>query len=50
MIQDDPEVGLALNLMAEKLREKGKESLAFKLENLIDLLVEELEADKKKKL
>jgi len=50
MIQDDPEVGFALNLMAEKLREKGKESLAFKLENLIDLLVEELEADKKKKL
>lgn len=50
MIQDDPEVRLALNLMAEKLREKGKESLAFKLENLIDLLIEELEADKKKKL
>jgi hypothetical protein len=50
MIQDDPEVGLALNLMAEKLRAKGKESLAFKLENLIDLLIEELEADKKKKL
>lgn len=49
MIQDDPEVALALNLMAEKLREKGKEALAFKLENLIELLIEELEADKKKK-
>lgn len=50
MIQNDPEVTLALNLMAERLRERGKEALAFKLENLIDLLIEELEADKKKKL
>lgn len=49
MIQNDPEVALALNLMAERLREKGKEALAFKLENLIELLIEELEADKKKK-
>lgn len=49
MIRDDAEVALALNLMAEKLREKGKESLAYKLENLVELLIEELEADKKKK-
>lgn len=49
MIQNDPEVALALNLMAERLREKGKEALAFKLENLVELLIEELEADKKKK-
>ena len=49
MISQDPEVALALNLMAEKLRVKGKESLAYKLENLVELLIEELEADKKKK-
>ena len=50
MIQDDPEVAMALSLLADKLRERGKESLAFKIENLIELLIEELEAPKKKKL
>ena len=50
MISQDPEVAVALNLLAEKLRERGKEALAYKLENLIDLLIEELEAGKKKKL
>ena len=49
MIQDDPEVAMALSLLADKLRERGKESLAFKIENLIELLIEELEAPKKKK-
>lgn len=49
MIQDDPEVALALTMLADKLRERGKEVLAYKLENLVDLLIEELEADKKKK-
>lgn len=49
MIQDDPEVAMALSLLAEKLRERGKESLAFKIENLIELLIDELEAPKKKK-
>jgi hypothetical protein len=50
LISQDPEVAIALNLLAEKLRERGKEELAYKLENLIDLLIEELEAGKKKKL
>jgi hypothetical protein len=50
LISQDPEVAIALNLLAEKLRERGKEALAYKLENLIDLLIEELEAGKKKKL
>lgn len=50
MIQDDPEIALALNLLAEKLRDKGKDDLAYKLENLVELLIEELEAGKKKKL
>lgn len=49
MIQDDPEIGLALNLLAEKLRERGKESLAYKIENLVELLIEELEAQQNKK-
>ncbi len=49
MIQDDPEVALALNMLADKLRERGKVALAYKLENLVELLIEELEADKKKK-
>jgi hypothetical protein len=49
VIQDDPEVAIALTLLGERLRAKGKEALAFKIENLIELLTEELEADKKKK-
>lgn len=49
MISQDPEVAMALSLLADKLRERGKESLAFKIENLIELLIEELEAPKKKK-
>ena len=40
---------MTLSLLADRLRAKGKESLAFKIENLIDLLIEELEAPKKKK-
>lgn len=49
MIQDDPEVAMALSLFADRLREKGKENLAFKIENLIELLIDELQAPKKKK-
>jgi hypothetical protein len=50
MIQNDPEVAMVLNLMGERLREKGKEELAYKIENLVDLIIEELEAGQKKKL
>jgi len=49
VISEDPEVALALSLLADKLRAKGKEALAFKLENLIELLTNELEAKKNKK-
>lgn len=48
-VSDDPEVAIALSLLADKLRERGKESLAFKIENLVELLTEELEAQKNKK-
>jgi hypothetical protein len=49
MLKDDPEVQRCLDLMAEKLYAIGKDSLAFKMENLIELLTEELEAEQKKK-
>lgn len=49
MIQNDPEVAQALDLFAERLRQKGKDDLAFKIENLIELLIEELKATAKKK-
>ena len=48
-VSDDPEVAMALSLLADKLRERGKESLAFKIENLIELVTEELEAQQNKK-
>lgn len=49
MISQDPEVQIVLNLMADKLRARKKEDLAFKIENLIDLLTDELQAQVKKK-
>ena len=49
MIKDDPEVAMALSLLADKLRERGKESLAFKIENLVELVTEELQAEARKK-
>jgi hypothetical protein len=49
VIQNDPEVAMALNILADRLRSKGKESLAYKIENLIELLIEELEAEARKK-
>lgn len=49
LVSNDPEVAMALSLLADKLRERGKESLAFKIENLIELVTEELEAQKNKK-
>ena len=49
MITDDPEIAMALSLLADKLRARGKETLAFKIENLIELLTEDLEAKARKK-
>lgn len=48
-ITEDPEVILALNLFADRLRTKGKETLAFKIENLIDLVTDEVEKEIKAK-
>ena len=48
-ITEDPEVTLALNLFADRLRAKGKEELAFKIENLIDLVTDEVEKEIKAK-
>jgi hypothetical protein len=49
MIQNDPEVAMALSMLADKLRARGKKSLAFKIENLVELLIEELQAEARKK-
>lgn len=49
IITEDPEVILALNLFADRLRTKGKEELAFKIENLIDLVTDEVEKEIKAK-
>ena len=48
-ITEDPEVVLALDRFAERLREKGREELAFKIENLIDLITDEVEKEIKAK-
>lgn len=48
-VTEDPEVNLALQLFAERLRAKGKDTLAFKIENLIDLVKDEVEKEIKAK-
>ena len=49
MISDDPQVAMVLQTVAERIRARGYESLAFKLENLLDLHREELEEELKRK-
>ncbi len=48
-LAEDPEVSIALQLFAERLRTKGKDKLAFKIENLIDLVRDEVEKEIKAK-
>lgn len=48
-ISGDPEVAIALTMFGERLRAKGKDNLAFKIENLIDLVRDEVEAELKPK-
>ncbi len=48
-LAEDPEVNTALQLFAERLRAKGKDALAFKIENLIDLVTDEVEKEIKAK-
>lgn len=43
MIQDDPQIAVVLQTVADRLRLKGYEGLAFKIENLLELHQEELE-------
>jgi hypothetical protein len=49
MISEDAEVALALSMFGERLRSKGKDNLAFKIENLIELVRDEVEAELKPK-
>ena len=49
MISDDPQIAVILQTVADRIRARGYESLAFKLENLLDLHREELEEELKRK-
>jgi hypothetical protein len=49
VVSDDPEVALALSMFGERLRAKGKDNLAFKIENIIELVRDEVEAELKPK-
>ena len=49
VISEDPEVAIALSMFADRLRIKGRDQLADKIENLIDLVREEVEAELKAK-
>ena len=48
-VSDDAEVALALSMFGERLRAKGKDTLAFKIENIIELVRDEVEAELKPK-
>lgn len=49
MISEDAEVQTVLNLMADRLRARGKHNLAHKIENIIELVADELRAQVKKR-
>lgn len=49
MISDDPEIAVVLQTVANRIRARGYENLAFKIENLLELHEEELEEQLKKK-
>ena len=49
MISDDPQIAVILQTVADRIRARGYESLAFKIENLLDLHREELEEELKRK-
>ena len=49
MISDDPQIAVVLQTVADRVRLRGYESLAFKIENLLDLHREELEEELKRK-
>lgn len=49
MISDDPQIAVVLQTVADRIRARGYESLAFKIENLLDLHEQELEEELKRK-
>lgn len=49
MVSDDPQIAVILQTVADRIRARGYESVAFKLENLLELHREELEEELKRK-
>jgi hypothetical protein len=49
VISDDPQIAVVLQTVADRIRLRGYEPLAFKIENLLDLHREELEEELKRK-
>lgn len=49
MISNDPEVAVVLQKVADRLRLRGYDNLAFKIENLLELHEQELEEQLKRK-
>lgn len=43
MISNDPEIAVVLQTVADRMRMRGYENLAYKLENLLELHEQELE-------
>lgn len=43
MISNDPEIAIVLQTIANRIRARGYENLAFKIENLLELHKDELE-------
>lgn len=48
MISNDPEIAIVLQKIADRMRLRGYENLAYKLENLLELHEQELEEELKK--
>lgn len=49
MISDDPQIAVILQVVADRIRARGYDNLAFKIENLLDLHEQELEEQLKRK-
>ncbi len=43
MISNDPEIAIVLQTVANRIRARGYDNLAFKIENLLELHKDELE-------
>lgn len=49
MVSDDPQIAIVLQTVADRIRARGYEGLAFKIENLLELHEQELEEQLKKR-